>query len=80
MYLTKFHKPSTKIHCLQYSPEFHLLRVGAIHKPRGTYKAALRSAKEKFCIDVPSRSVANSSNATMFRIVQLSTVVPTFLK
>jgi hypothetical protein len=60
--------------------QFHLFCVGTIHKPGGTYRTALRRAKEKFCIDVHSKIVANSSNATMLRIFQLSTVLPTFLK
>jgi len=40
----------------------------------------LRSAKEKFCSDVQSRSVASSSNAKMLSTVQLSAVAPTLRK
>ena len=58
----------------------HLFRVGAIHKPGGTYITVLRSAKEKFCSDVQSRSVASSSNAKMLSTVQLSAVAPTLRK
>jgi GTPase Era involved in 16S rRNA processing len=58
----------------------HLFCVGAIHKPGGTYITVLRRAKEKFCSDVQSRSVASSSNATMLSTVQLSAVAPTLEK
>jgi hypothetical protein len=58
----------------------HLFRVGAIHKPGGTYITVLRRAKEKFCSDVQSRSVASSSNVTMLSTVQLSAVAPTLQK
>lgn len=58
----------------------HLFCVGAIHKPGGTYITVLRRAKEKFCSDVQSRSVASSSNATMLSTVQLSAVAPTLWK
>ena len=40
----------------------------------------LRRAKEKFCSDVQSRSVASSSKAKMLSTVQLSAVAPTLRK